>query len=132
MAYPTIPKWSEQQKTLRIKIYQLIKPEIALPFGKSATTYYLISKRFKKVAVEETDAMADQITSTDNCRKIFHAAKQLCSTKPTPPIIVQDTDGNFMGTDKGKARVTKDWFQQQFTAQQHEPLQLFDGTQLPL
>jgi len=43
----------------------------------------------KEVAVKEADAVANQITSTDDCHKMFGAAKQLHSTKPTPPIIVQ-------------------------------------------
>ena len=92
----------------------------------------LISKRLKEVAAEEANALADQITSTDDCRKMFRAAKQLRSLKPTPPIIVHDTDGNLMGTDEGKARAIKDWFQQQFTDQQDEPLQPFEGTPRPL
>jgi len=81
---------------------------------------------------EEEDALADQITSTDDCRKMFRTAKQLRSTKPTPPIIDRDTDGNLMGTDKRKAKTTKDWFQQPSTDQQDELLQPFEGAQRTL
>ena len=105
----------------------MAKVKIAPPLRKERNNILrLISKRLKEVAVKEEDALADQITSTDDCRKMFRAAKQLCSMKPTLPIIVQDTDGNLMGTDKGKAKAIKDWFQQQFTDQQDEPLQLFN------
>ena len=130
---PLVTKLSEQQKALRLKIYRHGKSEDRTSLRKERNNILrLISKRLKEVAVEEADALADQITSTDDCRKMFRAAKQLRSMKPTPPIIVQDTDGNLMATDEGKARVIKDWFQQQFTDQQDEPLQPFEGTPRPL
>ena len=112
-ADPTVTKLSEEQKALRLKIYQHGKSEDRTPLRKERNNIMrLISKRLKEVAAEEANALADQITSTDDCRKMFHAAKQLRSLKPTPPIIVHDTDGNLMGTDEGKARAIKDWFQQ--------------------
>ena len=130
---PTVTKLSEEQKALRLRIYQHGKSEDRTPLRKERNNIMrLISKRLKEVAAEEANALADQITSTDDCRKMFRAAKQLRSLKPTPPIIVHDTDGNLMGTDEGKARAIKDWFQQQFTDQQDEPLQPFEGTPRPL
>ena len=111
-ADPIVTKLSEQQKALRLKIYQHGKSENRTLLRKERNNILrLTSKRLKEVAVEEEDALADQITSTNDCRRMFRAAKQLCSTKPTPPIIVQDTDGNLIGTDKGKAKAIKDWFQ---------------------
>ena len=76
-ADPTVTKLSEQQKTLRLKIYKQCK-------GKEHNNILrLISKRLNEVAVEEADTMVDHITSTDDCRKIVCAAKQLCSTTPS-------------------------------------------------
>ena len=99
IADPTATKLSEQPKALRLRIYQYGK-------GKERNNFLrLTPKRLKEVALEEADALED-------CRKMFRAAKQLCSTKPTPPIIFQDTDGNLMGMDNGKERATKYWFQQ--------------------
>jgi len=45
----------------------------------------LISKRLTEVAVEEADALADQITSTDDYCKMFLAAKQLYSKVQKTP-----------------------------------------------
>ena len=79
----------------------------------------LISNRLKEVAVEE----ADQITSADECCKMFSAAKQLRSKKPAPPIIVQDTATSWERT-KAKQERSKTG-----SSQLDEPLQRFEGTQ---
>jgi len=71
------------QRAPRLKIYQQSKSkDRAVPQKERNNILWLIYKRLKEVAVEEADALPDQIT---------------------PPIIVQDTDDNLMGMNKVKA-----------------------------
>ena len=79
---------SEQQKALKLKIRKHGKSEDrTAPPKERNNMLRLVSKRLKEVPVEEAHALAAQVTSTDDCRKILCAAKQLRLTKPTPPII---------------------------------------------
>ena len=85
-AGPTVTELSEHQRAPKLKIYQHSKSKDRDALQKERNNILcLIYKRLKEVAVEESDILADQITSTDDCRKMFSAAKQLRSNKQKHP-----------------------------------------------
>ena len=130
---PLVAELSKKQKALRIQIHQRSRSEDRSDLRRERNAILRqISKRLKEIATQQADTLADEITNTDDCRKMFRAAKQLKVMKPLPPTTVHDADGNFIGTDKGKAEAIKSWFHQQFTDQQDEPLQPFIGEPKPL
>ena len=69
-----------------------------------------IKKRLKQLECDNADRLAEEITSTDNSRVMFEAVRTLCKVRENKPIIVHNTHGNPVGTDKGKAAVIREWY----------------------
>ena len=63
---------------------------------------------------------------------MFHAARALKVSGPIPSLSVYNAEGQFAGSDKGKAESISEWFKQQFTDPFDEPLHPFDGDPRPL
>ena len=97
-----------QQEALRLHIYQHNNSENRSSLRRKRNNILRkISKRLKEIAIENANALTDEITSTDDCRKMFRAAKRLKVMKLTHPVMVRDAESNFIGTDQGKAEATK-------------------------
>ena len=91
-----------------------------------------ISERLKELAILRANSLADEITATDDCRKMFQAARALKATGPPPSLAVHNSKGQFVGTDQGKANEIREWFMKQFSDPDDEPLQPFAGDPKPL
>jgi len=130
---PVVVELSEQQKALRLRIYQRGHSEDRTELRKQRNSILRkISKRLKELEVMRADALADDIASTDDCRKMFRAARALKVAGPTPSIAVHNNDGQFVATDQGKADTIADWFNMQFTDPNSEHLDPFTGEPGPL
>ncbi|KAI8483691.1 hypothetical protein Bbelb_386290 [Branchiostoma belcheri] len=82
-------------------------------------------KRLKELEIKRADDLADEIPSTDDCNKMFRAARALGVGTPTPSLLVHNTEGHFIATDKGKADAIREWFLHQFTDPDGEKLDPF-------
>ena len=123
---PTVANLSKQQKALRNKIYQSNKIEDRTQLRRERNhIIHFIAKRFKEIATQQVEEVADTISSTDDCKQMFDAAKKLQNVSTQPRLTVQSPHGNFIGTDKGKAEAIKKWFNAQFTDTENEPLYPF-------
>ena len=130
---PLVKDLSYQQKALRLRIYQSNTSEDRSNIRQARNALLRkINKRLRELAIKQADALADDITSTDDCRKMFRAAHALKVTGPTPTLAVHNADGQFMGTDQGKADTICKWFSQQFTDPDDDSLESFTGDPRPL
>ncbi|XP_019625003.1 PREDICTED: uncharacterized protein LOC109470482 [Branchiostoma belcheri] len=68
----------------------------------------------------------------DDCSKMFRAARALRVGTSTPSLLVHNTEGHFIATDKGKADGIREWFLHQFTDPDGEKLDPFQGDPSPL
>jgi len=95
-----------------------------------------ITKRLKHLKERRAEQLADQITSTDESRRMFEAVKMLknhSKRKTTQSIFVHDDNGCYISSDSAKAEALKTWFEEQFTDQHREPpLEPFNGPPRPL
>ena len=92
-----------------------------------------IKKRLKVIHNQEANALADEINSTDDSRRMFEAMRQLSNyRKTTNNVHVHDDDGNTLGNDTSKAKVLGKWFESQFTSEEDAALATFDGAPSPL
>ncbi|KAL6486765.1 hypothetical protein MHYP_G00061570 [Metynnis hypsauchen] len=129
---PTVVDLSKQQKRLRLIINQQGSMDCLNLRKERNRILRKLSKRLREISIQNADIIAQEIASTDDCRKMFLATKRLKATKPTPPITVIDSKGNIIGTDKRKVEIIREWFQEQFTDHEDEPLQPFIGNPKPL
>ena len=116
---------SEQQKALRLRIYQS---------GQSADRTELrrehnhilrcIHKHLLDLDIQQADSLVDDITATDDCRMMFLEVQAMNFTGAPPTLPVHNQDA---GTDQGKADLTIEWFEKQFTDAEDEPLHAFTG-----
>ena len=130
---PLVKQLSERQKALRLRIYQK---------GQSEDRTYLrmernnilhsISKRLKEIEIARADSLVNDIITTDECRKMFKAARALRIASPLPSLSVVNAEGNFIVTDQGKADTISEWFEKQFTDPDKERLDPFVGNAKPL
>ena len=95
-----------------------------------------IGKRLKHLKELRAEQLADQITSTDESRRMFEAVKVLknhTKRKTTQSIFVHDDNDSFISNDSAKAAALKTWFEEQFTDHHRElPLEPFIGPPRPL
>ncbi|KAL6469074.1 hypothetical protein MHYP_G00225980 [Metynnis hypsauchen] len=129
---PTVVDLSKQQKRLRLIINQQGSMDCLNLRKERNRILRKLSKRLREISIQNADTIAQEIATTDDCRKMFLATKRLKATKPTPPITVIDSKGNIIGTDKRKVEIIREWFQEQFTDHEDEPLQPFIGDPKPL
>ena len=130
---PLVVKLSQEQKALRLSIYQSGKSEDRTKLRKERNIILRhISERLKELAIQQADSLSEEITSTDDCRKMFRAARALKVSGPPPSLAVHNSEGNFIGTDQGKADAIREWFSKQFTDPDDEPLKAFAGNPKPL
>ena len=130
---PLIVELSEKQKALRLRIYQDGKSEDRTNLRKQRNNILRnISKRLKELEIMKADTLANEISSTDECRKMFRAARALKIGKSVPSLSVHNADGHFVATDKGKADTISEWFRKQFTDPEGEQLDPFLGDPRPL
>ncbi len=130
---PTITELSEKQKALRLRIYQHGGGEDRTGLRKDRNRILReISKLLKAHAIKRAEALAEKVSSADNCQQMFQAAKQLKTMKPASVLTVHDEEGNFIATDKGKAAAIRAWFKEQFTDSECAQLQQFEGDPRPL
>ena len=66
------------------------------------------------------------------CQKMFRAARALRIAGPTLSLAVHNSQGLFAATDQGNADAIQEWFKEQFTNQNDEPLHPFTGDPRPL
>lgn len=81
--------------------------------------------------------IADEITNTDESRRMFEAVRQLknCKENPKKDTVYVHTSDNksFVSSDSEKAEVLKSWFERQFTNQYTvPPLEPFSTPPKPL
>ena len=130
---PEVSKLSAQQKALRLRIYESGKSKDRTMLRQERNNIlHKISKRLRELNIKRADSLADEITATDDCRKMFRAARALKVTGPIPSLSVHNTEGQFVGTDKGKADTISEWFKTQFTDPSDEPFHPFEGDPRPL
>jgi hypothetical protein len=91
-----------------------------------------IKKRLKAIHNQEAKTLAEEITSTDDSRRMFEAMRQLSNYKTNNNIHVHDDDGNTLGSDVCKANVLGKWFEKQFTSKDDKALATFEGEPCPL
>ena len=63
---------------------------------------------------------------------MFRAARALRITGPKPPLAMHNSERHFTVTDQGKADIIQEWFKEQFTDPDNEPLHPFTGDPRPL
>ena len=73
-----------------------------------------IKKRLKFLTAEKADAIAKQITNTDETRRMFEAVRLLSNTKRKTSVGIHDELGELIVTDEGKAEAARRWFKEQF------------------
>ncbi|XP_078682194.1 uncharacterized protein LOC144916745 [Branchiostoma floridae x Branchiostoma belcheri] len=130
---PQVAELSEKQKALRLLIYQTGKNKDRSAQRKERNTILRqIDKRLKELEIKRADDLADEISSTDDCSKMFRAARALRVGTSTPSLLVHNTEGHFIATDKGKADAIREWFLHQFTDPDGEKLDPFQGDPSPL
>ncbi|XP_078682189.1 uncharacterized protein LOC144916740 [Branchiostoma floridae x Branchiostoma belcheri] len=130
---PQVAEVSEKQKALRLLIYQTGKNKDRSAQRKERNTILRqIDKRLKELEIKRADDLADEISSTDDCSKMFRAARALRVGTSTPSLLVHNTEGHFIATDKGKADAIREWFLHQFTDPDGEKLDPFQGDPSPL
>ena len=121
-------KLSEQQKALWLRIYQSGKSEDRTTLRKERNNILRqISKCLRDLSILQADSLVDTISTTDDCQKMFRAARALRITGPKPPLAVHNSEGHFIVTDQGKVDVIQEWFKDQFTYPDDEPLHPFTG-----
>ena len=96
-----------------------------------------ISKRLRLLKELRAQNIADEITNTDESRRMFEAVRQLKNCKQTHKqqsvFVNSDDNKSFVSSDSEKAGVLKTWFENQFTNQHAEPpLEPFEGPPRPL
>ena len=91
-----------------------------------------ISKRLVQINNMKADALAEEINSTDDARKMFEASRSLAGIKKSGNIVVNDNNNNPIGTDLGKANTAKDFFKKQLTEGVDAGLQPFTCDPKPL
>ena len=96
-----------------------------------------ISKRLKHLKELHAKKLADEITNTDESRRMFEAVKQLKTYKQTKTqqnvFVYSEENNSFLSSDSAKAAALKTWFEEQFTNQHKEPpLDPFIGPPRPL
>ncbi len=132
---PLVVKLSEHQKALRLRINQSGKSEDRTTLRKERNNILRqISRRLRDLSVIQADSLVDTISTTDDCQKMFRAARALRIAGPTPPLAVHNSEGHFVATDQGKADIIQEWFKEQFTDPEAEddPLHPFTGDPRPL
>ena len=130
---PLVVKLSKKQKALQLRIYQSGKSEDCTTLWKECNNILRqISKRLIDLSILQADSLIDTISITDDCRKMFRAARALRITSPKPPLAMHNSEGHFTVTDQGKADVIQEWFKEQFTDPDDEPLHPFTGDPRPL
>ena len=124
---------SAQQKALRLHIYQDGQSEDRTKLRQERNNIlHRISKRLRDLDIQRADSLANDITATDNCRKLFRAARALRVAGPIPSLSVHNTEGQLVGADKGKLDTIREWFKKQFTDPTDETLHAFMGDPRPL
>lgn len=130
---PLVSKLSAQQRALRLRIYQRGQSEDRTILRRERNNIlHKINRRLRDLDIQRADSLAEEITATDDCRKMFRAARALKVTGPIPSLSVHNAEGKFVGTDKGKADTISEWFKKQFTDPLDEPIYPFDGDPRPL
>ena len=77
------------------------------------------------------DQLAETITSTDESRVMFEAARTLCNIKEPKPIVINNKEGNPVSTDEMKAAIVQEWYFKKFNGND-PPLEPFSGQPRPL
>ena len=92
-----------------------------------------IRKRLKFLKEEEAKCLADEINSTDDCRRMFEAVKLLRgpSNKAGSGVVVHDSDNNTVTNEQEKADIIRVWFAEHYTGDE-PPLEPFVGEPAPL
>ena len=130
---PLVVELSEKQKALRLRIYQHGQSEDRNNLRTERNNILRkISKRLRELEIMRADSLAKDISSTDECRKMFRAARALKTGSSIPSLSVHNADGHFVATDKGKADTISEWFKKQFTDPGGEQLDPFLGDPRPL
>ena len=96
----------------------------------------MITKRLKNLKELRAQQLADEITSTDESRRMFEAVcelKNYTNKTSTKNISVLDDNNKLIFNDAAKASALKIWFKKQFTGDKTEPaLEPFVGPPRPL
>ena len=90
-----------------------------------------IKKRLKLLKEEKAHNLADEITNTDNSRRMFEATRELISSNQKPNVIVKNDDDETVENDTEKASIIRNWFSKHYTGDEL-PLEPFVGEPCPL
>ncbi|KAL5253305.1 hypothetical protein ACHWQZ_G013176 [Mnemiopsis leidyi] len=90
-----------------------------------------IQKRLKHLREAAADQICQDISNTDDSRRMFEAVRSLNNTKAPVTIGVHDEHGHLIATDARKAEVVKNYLEQQLTRDE-TPLEPFVGPPRPL
>ena len=87
---------------LRLRIYQSGQSEDRTTLRNQRNNILRqISKRLRDLTVMQAESLVDTISSTDDCQKMFRAARALRIAGPTPSLAVHNSQGLFAATDQG-------------------------------
>ena len=70
----------------------------------------MISKRLSEIANSKAEKLANEISSTDDCRCMFEAAHILSGSRKKTNITIINVEELNVGSDQRKAEIIKDWF----------------------
>ena len=133
-----IVKMSDQRHKLLQKLHQSNasdnRTELRSQINKLKN---LISKRLKHLKEQHAEKLAEQITSTDESRRMFEAVRELKTCKQSNSkqgvSVYSEDSKSFISSDTAKADALKTWFEGLFTNQHSEPpLEPFEGPPRPL
>ena len=91
-----------------------------------------IRNRLTDIENLKADSLAEVINSTDNTRRMFEANRTLAGISTTNSITVNNSEGNAIFTDAGKAQEAKRFFERQLTEGVDVGLSAFAGEPRPL
>ena len=130
---PLVAKLSAQQRAMRLHIEDTGDSKDRTNWQRERCSILRqINQRLLDLAYRRADALALEISSTDESRKMFRAVKAMKSSPRPPSLSVQDPEGKLIATDKAKADTTSEWFEQRFTDPNVVPLAPFVGPGQPL
>ena len=89
-------------------------------------------KRLKILDESRASILAEEISSTDNTRRMFEATRQLAGVKRNKTVAVLSECSQMLTSDQDKANSLKEWFEKKFCPSNVEPIKPFEDEPRPL
>jgi hypothetical protein len=91
-----------------------------------------IKKRLKTLDESRAATLAEEISSTDNTRRMFEATRQLAGVKKNNNVTVLSDTNQVLTSDNEKSKILKTWFEQKLCPANVKPLTPFVNEPRPL